>query len=107
SRRPGCACSTGSAFRRKLDGEQFLVEGLRRRAGSCSELVSEQAPELVVDGECVGGVPSRLERPHQEPVAALAVWLERDERAAAAFGGGALGAPAPQSRLADALERAR
>src|SRR5207245_8383406 len=99
SRRPGCACSTGSAFRRKLDGEQFLVEGLRRRAGSCSELVSEQAPELVVDGERVGGVPSRLERPHQEPVAAFAVWLERGECASAAFGGGDLGSSQPEPGL--------
>jgi hypothetical protein len=83
------------------------VQRLRRGARSRSELVSEQAPELVVNGESVGGVPSRVERSHQEPVAALAVRLERDERAPAAFGGGDLGAPEPESRLADALERAR
>src|SRR5207237_10691620 len=73
-----------------LDGEQLLVERLCRGAWCRSEFVSEQAAELVVDGECRSDVSTRLERPHQEAVPALAVGLERDERAPAALGGGDL-----------------
>lgn len=67
----------------------MLVKRLGRGTRGRPQLVTEEAPEPVVDRECLGGVPSRLERPHQESVAALAERRERDERAPAAFGASA------------------
>ena len=56
------------------------VDGLRGRARSDSQLLSQSAAQRVVDEQRFCGVAARRERLHEQAVASLAQWRKLDQR---------------------------
>lgn len=70
-----------------------------------TELVLHQEAQRLVDVEGLGSVPFGGERLHQQPVAALAVGRELDERPTRSLRGVELGTAEPETTRGDALVR--
>jgi len=48
-------------------------------AGCGPQVACESLAEVIVDTQCLGDVVAREECAHEQPVAALSVWLEADQ----------------------------
>src|SRR5919106_1575423 len=86
-------------------GEQAAVQLLGGRARRDAELVAEEAPQAIVDADCLGGVVARRERLHQKAVAALPERRKLDQGTGGALGRRQLRAAHREARRRDAFER--